>query len=347
MLIFDGIIFSLQNNGGISVYFTELLNRFANSEYEARTLMFGGEGALTGRGPIPSRQNLNSRLLERYRNISISGSGLLHSSYYRNATGNNFLNVITVYDFTYEKFMNTPSRGVHSWQKFRAIRHSDAVLCISESTKSDLRKYLPDISEDRIFVTPLAASEVFRSLPISALPEDYVVFVGSRVSYKNFPMLVRALRHLPGVRLYVVGGGEFSTEELALLERMIPGRYFHQGYVPVERLKDIYNRALCLVYPTAYEGFGIPVLEAMSAGCPVIAKRSSSIPEVAGDAAVLLDTSDEKDLSDAILRVSRSDVRRDLITRGLERSRLFSWDATYNKTRAVYEKLLGRTLQQR
>jgi mannosyltransferase len=129
------------------------------------------------------------------------------------------------------------------------------------------------------------------------------------------------------------------------LDRWIPGRYVHQGGVSIERLKHIYNHALCLVYPTAYEGFGIPVLEAMSAACPVIAMKSSSIPEVAGDAAVLLEVADERHLSDAILGVSRSDVRQDLIAKGLARSQLFSWDATFNKTRAVYETLLGHKLE--
>jgi mannosyltransferase len=241
--------------------------------------------------------------------------------------------------------MKAPSRWVHSWQKFRSIRNSDAVLCISESTKSDLLEYLPDISGDRIFVTPLAANEAFRSSTSCVLPEDYVVFVGSRVSYKNFSVLVNALAHLPDLRLLVVGGGQFSRVELNLLDRLLPGRYFHQGNVTIERLKQIYGHAVCLVYPTAYEGFGIPMLEAMAAACPVIALKSSSIPEVAGDAALLLEESDPKYLSEAIQHVSRSDVRQDLIIKGKDRAQLFSWDATFNKTRSVYETLLGRSLQ--
>lgn len=305
-----------------------------------------GDNEVSQSGKFPSqRQDRAARLLERYRSVSISGSGLFHSSYYRNSRGGSFLKVTTVYDFTYERYMKAPSRCLHSWQKYKAIRNSDAVLCISESTKADLCNYLPDISQDRIFVTPLAANEVFRSSPSYAVPEDYVVFVGSRVGYKNFSLLVNAMAHLSGLRLMVVGGGQFSRVELTLLDLALPGRYFHQGNISIERLKHIYGHAVCLVYPTAYEGFGIPVLEAMAAGCPVIAMKSSSIPEVAGDAAVLLEGADQKSLAESILHVSRSDVRHDLIVKGIARARLYSWDATFAKTRSVYETLLGQALR--
>ena len=129
------------------------------------------------------------------------------------------------------------------------------------------------------------------------------------------------------------------------MERAIPGRYIHHGHASGERLKNLYHGALCLVYPSAYEGFGLPVLEAMMARCPVIALRTSSIPEVAGDAAILLDAPDERDLADAIVKISGSDTRSELIVKGVVRSKLFSWDATYLKTRAVYEALLGRELR--
>ena len=307
--------------------------------------MFGDNEVSTRVKPGPKRSDFDARLMERYRNVSIEGSGLFHSSYYRSSRSGKFLNITTVYDFTYERYMKAPSRWLHSWQKFKSIRNSDAVLCISESTKSDLCEYMPDISESRVFVTPLAGHEAFRSDTSIAVPDDYVVFVGSRVSYKNFSLLVHALGRLRGMRLWVAGGGPFSEAELALLDRVLPERYFHQGNVTIERLKDVYNHAVCLVYPSAYEGFGIPVLEAMAAGCPVIALKSSSIPEVAGDSAILLESADQSCLADAIQRISQSDVRRNLIAKGFQRAQLFSWDATFNKTMVVYETLLGSTLQ--
>ncbi len=345
MLVFDGIIFSLQHNGGISVYFHELLSRFANLHCESKVLMFGDNEVSKEKIVGLEREMPGRRLLERSRSIRVDGSGLFHSSYYRYATQGQFVNIGTVYDFTNERFKSGPRKWVHSWQKFKAIRHYDAVICISESTKADLLEYLPDIPESRIFVTPLAASTAFCVDDAVVAIEDYVVFVGLRSGYKNFGLLVRALRHVPGVRLFVVGGGKFTAGELAELENAIPGRYFHQGALSVEQLKDLYRSALCLVYPSAYEGFGLPVLEAMLARCPVIALRTSSIPEVAGDAALLLDSPQERDLADAIVAVSGPSMRGSLIAKGLARSREFSWDATYLKTRAVYEAVLGHALR--
>lgn len=344
MIVFDGIIFSLQRNGGISVYFSELLSRFSRLEYESKLLMFGDNEVSLRMDQLPNRINVHSRQLERYRNVVANEAKLFHSSYFRTAEYGDSLNISTVYDFTYERFMRGPKKWGHSWQKFRALRKSDAILCISESTKLDLQKYLPEITEDRIFVTPLAANASFFSNIPTKCSEDYVVFVGARGGYKNFDLLVRALQNLSDVRLFVVGGGTFSAGEISILEKFIPGRYFHQGNVTVERLKEIYSLAICLVYPSLYEGFGIPVLEAMLAGCPVIALRSSSIPEVAGNAALLLESPDVGLLSDSILRIAQSDTRLEFISGGRERAKLFSWDSTFSKTRSVYETLIGHSL---
>lgn len=344
MLIFDSIIFSLQKHGGISVYFSEIMRRAGNLKIQSTNLMYGENSTSKDSLFHMNNENIHPRRLERYRNIKPQHAELFHSSYYRTATVNNCINVVTVYDFTYEQFVTGPRKWVHSWQKFNAIRRADAVLCISNNTKQDLQNYLPDVPASKLFVTPLAANPLFKTPAISATVGDYVVFVGARGGYKNFTLLVNALRHVPGIRLCAVGGGSWTAEELALLEKQLPKRYEHKPNVSAEGLRDIYSSAIALVYPSAYEGFGIPVLEAMAAKCPVIALNNSSIPEVAGNAAMLLDTSDETALAVAIDKVSFATVRQDLITKGVAQSQLFSWDATFNTTRSVYEALLGRAL---
>ncbi len=148
-------------------------------------------------------------------------------------------------------------------------------------------------------VIPHAASDSFHPIP-EVEPVDQVLFVGSRSGYKNFRSVVDALSSLHDLRLVCVGGGPLSPDEVRLLEKLLPGRYNWSGYLSSEELNLEYNKSACQVYPSVYEGFGIPVLEAMQAGCPVVAVKSSSMPEVAGDAALLTENGDADEICDAI-----------------------------------------------
>ncbi|MDT4851313.1 D-inositol-3-phosphate glycosyltransferase [compost metagenome] len=184
--------------------------------------------------------------------------------------------------------------------------------------------------------------EYFPLLEIGVL--EQVLFVGARSGYKNFESVVRALAGLKDLSLVCVGGGSFSNSERELLESNIPNRYRHAGFLSNAQLNYEYNRSLCLVYPSLYEGFGIPVLESMRAGCPVIAVNSSSIPEVAGSAAILMENGDVEEIKAAITYVMVNENRRDLVEKGFGQSRNFDWDKTFIKTISIYEEVLGKTL---
>jgi mannosyltransferase len=251
--------------------------------------------------------------------------------------------VTTVYDFVDERFAPLHKRAIHGLQKRKAIAGADRIICISESTRRDLLEFSGRSFADRIVVIPLGASDAFHPLSdVTVLPQ--VLFVGKRGGYKNFAAVVEALSTLRDLTLVCVGGGAFTRAELALLERRIPRRYRFAGYLATAELNREYNKSLCLAYPSLYEGFGIPVIEAMRAGCPVIAVNCSAIPEVAGDAALLLQTGRPDEIRDAIQRVGVSRTRHDLVSKGSERAALFSWDETYRRTTAVYEELSGRRL---
>lgn len=347
MICLDGIVYSLQKYGGVSVY-CNALAEVLDTRHVPFSLLLAGENVL-GRPSQNVRerwQTGSSRLLERYRDVR-TDDALMHSSYYRLPSRHTTRSVITVYDFTYERYFPWRQRLVHSWQKFRAIRRADVVLCISESTRRDLLTYLPDVDPRKTRVTHLAANPVFfdstgpTELPLQdkgAQEAGYVLFVGARSTYKNFLPLVHALEgsHL---HLVCVGGGAMTPLEQSECQQRMAGRYHHIGWVDDAALKQLYMMATGLVFPSFYEGFGIPVVEAMASGCPVVASNVSSIPEVAGDAGILLDRLDADSIRAAISDVQDPIRRADLIAKGREQASRFTWQQCVDHTLAAYSDL--------
>src|SRR5438552_6151085 len=340
MVLFDGIVFSLQETGGISVLFSEIISRLPAAAYELMGFRQSPPAALARATYSFHRP----RPLERYRRARTKGAfDLFHSTYYRLPTTRRSKVVTTAYDFVYERFAPVHKRAIHGFQKQKAIAGSDRIICISESTRRDLLEFSGPSPADRTVVIPLAASDTFHPLSdVTVLPQ--VLFVGARGGHKNFAAVVEALSSLRDITLLCVGGGAFTRAEFDLLEGQIPGRYRSAGYLSASELNRAYNSSLCLAYPSLYEGFGIPVLEAMRAGCAVIAVKSSAIPEVSADAALLVVTGRPDEIRGAIQRVLVTATRNYMVSKGSERAALFSWDETYRRTRAVYEELSGRRL---
>lgn len=324
MVYIDGVIYALQQGGGISVVFDELIRRMPDGSFSLN---------------VPKL----ARPWQRYMSVECSNpSAVFHSTYYRLPAGRTKGVITTVHDFTYERFVKGPSQWVHSWQKTKAVQGADIIVCISENTKSDLLRYISVRETQKIVVIPNGVSETYVRLDLAV--KSQVLFVGARGGYKNFGALVKALADIPGLGLLCVGGGAFTSDECAAIERYIPGRCQHAGRITNEQLNVCYNESLCLVYPSLYEGFGIPVLEAMRAGCPVVAVNSSSIPEVAGDAALLMEQGQVEEIRACIHYFLSPDNRLAYIERGLRQAENFSWDHTFVQMRRVYEDLLGAKL---
>ena len=276
--------------------------------------------------------------------------GIFHSSYYRYANTPNVLNVVTVHDFVYEYFAKGVRRVVHCAQKGLAIRRADMILCDSESTRQDLLRFHPATELSKVRVVHLAASESFFPLPeCIPLPEEllragvsaYVLYVGDRSRYKNFAVAVEAVSRMDGYALVFVGGKAVTMDEKLLLDKQLPGRYTHLAGVTSSELNVLYNKAHCLLYPSSYEGFGIPPLEAMKAGCPVVALDRSSIPEVCDQAALLATCPAYENFLALMMLLHDSATRRHLKDAGFRQASLFSWDKTFAETVACYEELIS------
>lgn len=343
MILYDGIVYCLQRNGGISVLYNELLSRLANTSYDYSLISYGQPSPFSHIGNVVRVP----RLAERYRDVTFDHADIFHSTYYRVpdfSSRRSSKIITTVHDYTYERYIGGIKRQVHSWQKNRAISQSDKIICVSESTKNDALEF-SGVSEDRIEVIPNGVSVDYFPNPDIALSDiPQAIFVGARQGYKNFESVVKAVSLFKELVLVCVGGGGFDKKELAFLEKYLPGRYRHAGFLTNSELNIEYNKAMCLIYPSLYEGFGIPVLEAMSAGCPVIAVDASSIPEVAGDAAHLIERGAVEEIEAGIGALMRDDYRQSLISKGFVQAKKFSWDITYKKTMALYEQVLGKKL---
>lgn len=334
MILFDGIIFKLQKMGGVSVLFKEIIARLPSDSYQLLSYIKESSGSKQDNFKFQS-----PRICERYRRVIFKEKiDVFHSTYYRLPKKKSCKVIMSVYDYTYERYVPGFRKTIHSWQKNKAISESDKIICISESTRNDLIKYSGDIYSERSTVIHCGVSEDYYPISgINVLPQ--VLFVGARSGYKNFKAVIFALIKLKDLNLVCVGGGDFTHEERRLLDKFLPGRYSCLAYLKNSELNQVYNQSLCLVYPSLYEGFGIPIVEAMRAGCPVIAVNCSSIPEVAGNAAVLIEKGEPDEIKDAISVLMDDVKRKSMIEKGYKQSKKFSWDKTFEDTLKVYNEL--------
>jgi glycosyltransferase involved in cell wall biosynthesis len=252
--------------------------------------------------------------------------------------------VLTVQDLSFERdatVMGARDRLIFRTAVPRSARRAARVLAISELTRHDLVE-LYGIPEEKIVVTPLAADPVFSPDGPAENGPPYALFVGSLEPRKEPTVAIEALALLGDdeLRLVLVGpdkGGRADTERAAA-ELGVADRVELRGHVSQDELAALYRGAQCLVFPSRYEGFGLPVLEAMASGTPVVATTAGALPEVAGGAAVLVEERNAPALAGGIERAIAD--RERLREAGLERARRYSWAETARRTLATYRELL-------
>ncbi|MGQ9500545.1 MAG: glycosyltransferase family 4 protein [Anaerolineae bacterium] len=283
---------------------------------------------------------------------------LLHSPDFIPPFRRNCKSVITVHDLAfllYPHFL-TKEAARYYGQIDQAVRRTDHIIAVSESTRRDTIKLL-GVPEQKITVIYEAANPIYRPVDkeaarchvaeIYGIQESYILFVSTIEPRKNLPGLLQAFRllrdHYKRAEKLVLAGGRgwLSEEVFATIEQLgLSNHVYALGRVPSEHLLYLYNAAQMLVHPSFYEGFGLPPLEAMHCGTPTIVSNVSALPEVVGDAAILIDPHDIDGLAAAMWRLLTDEqLRACLIEKGFKRAQMFSPERTAQQTLEVYRRV--------
>ncbi len=333
MIILDNIIFSLQKAGGVSAVWSNLIACLLADNVDLTCLEY--DDAIDNvfrkdiRIPAASVRSIGKKASRLHEFISpkvnLSEPFIFHSSYFRTCSNPNAINVTTVHDFIYEQGKMSLKQKLRVRMDYAAIRKSDVIVCVSENTKADLFRFLPDIDRNKVHVIHNGVSDHFAMLPEPPMPElqNHVLYVGGRQDYKNFRFAVDTVSRT-GLHLLICGA-PLSVDEKEMLEEKLKGRYRHLLFPSNKDLNALYNSVYALFYPSSYEGFGIPVLEAQRAGCPVIALNASSIPEIIGETPLLLSSLSEDEACAKLALLQDSELRKSVTEAGLLNSRRFSW----------------------
>ncbi len=324
--LLDNIIFDLQEIGGISNYWFNLLkifkninniyyfeNNHKNKNYYRSLIDLPNNQCIKDKSifPIKIKRYLPINNIDKYYDFDV-----FHSSYYRYANWG-IKNVTTVHDFMYEKFLSkfNCKRLIHSIQKSLALKNSDYIIGVSKNTLDDMIEYFPELKGKKKQVIWHGISDDFYLLHKEKnfitiqnqklYDNSYYFYFGNRSGYKNFNLLLEAYygllkrsNNLP--KLVVASGGDFTKIEKKLIDEMnIDQVVIKLDKLSQEELNYLYNYCTGFIYPSLYEGFGMPILEAMKAGAPVACSNTSSLPEVAGEAAIYFNPTNVIDLERA------------------------------------------------
>jgi predicted O-linked N-acetylglucosamine transferase (SPINDLY family)/glycosyltransferase involved in cell wall biosynthesis len=348
-VLVDGVFFQY-NNSGVARVWRSLMQEWIASGFAKNLVLLDRDGT------APEFSGVRRRLVAKHSYEKLAedremlqqvcdeeGAAVFASTYYSSPLVTPA--VMLVYDMIPEVFgadLNEPT-----WrEKEICIRGANRFVAISNNTARDLCSFYPEVDPGRVAVAHCGVDPLFRPAESGevesfrarhGITRPYFLLVGTRTSYKNAATFFGAFARLRdrGRFAVVCAGGEADLQpELRALR---PGSERYMLRLEDRELRLAYCGAIALVYPSAYEGFGMPVAEAMACGCPVITTPNASLPEVAGDAAIYVKTMDEAAMAIALIRILQPDLRSSLIALGRERARMFSW----RKMAQIVERVLG------
>ena len=357
-ILFDYQIFQLQSYGGISRYFTKLAESFIKLKHEitihcpvyknnylenelikksVNGLKIKGYPKYTNRFFHYINYNLTSRHLNKNQ------TDILHLTYYNKVY--NFKKktkkILTIFDLIHEKFNYFYDKDFLNYKK-KSIDFADEIICISSNTKNDLLNFY-DVDESKISVIHLGVEEKSYIKKVK-FDQQVILYVGARRKYKNFDNFIKAYsisnNLVKNSKIICFGGGKFTEDEKKNIESLhIPENKISQISGDDNLLNQLYKSAEFLIAPSLYEGFGLPILEAMSCGCPVLCGDNSSMPEVANDAALYFDANEVESIRYSMQSFfEKTIIKKKLIQRGLENIKKFTWKSCAKNTLEIYKR---------
>lgn len=368
-VLIDDEIFYRQRFGGISKVFYEIIKRLKMEKsieldfknlYSENDLLhslqlpqikpfllnhnFPLKGKMIrGVNHLISHKRINNVLRNTKPNIF---HPTFYSNYYFDALqeSKNTKLVFTVHDLIHEKFGENNHYKDLAKKKKENVEKADAIIVVSENTKKDLLEIYPHINPEKIHVNYLAQSITDYGSTKTKLPNKYVLFVGARSFYKGFDTMLQAFAEIriqnPSIKLLCTGNDSFNTQEQQKISELDLTNHVIHKSLSISELRYAYENAEMFVFPSNYEGFGIPILEAFACKTPVIISNSSCLPEIAGQGALVFEKNNSEDLAVKMnLLLSNSNLKNDMIQKGIAREKEFSWDKHYKNTIDIYKSL--------
>lgn len=380
-ILFDHQAFDMQTHGGVSRTFVELYKHLPR--HVEGVLSVRETDNVYLKLVFPTLQRKEYRYHEFLGGLKFRGKGYLHRFYDRLTHGGYYPNynenysiellkegnfdvfhptyfgdyflpylngkpfVLTIHDMIPELYPQYfPRDDKQIVMKRKLVPLANAIVAVSENTKKDIIEIL-NVAEEKVHVVYHGCSLTSRSEQNVKYTKPYILYVGERWGYKNFSSFIKSIAEVlkchPDLQV-VCTGRPFCDEELHLFSSLdISQRVHHQWANSDEELFALYNHALCSVYPSEYEGFGIPILEAYQAGCPVLLNQVSCFPEIAGDAALYFTMNGkESNLPDALEQaLDMNEIeRKQLVDKQYKQLRRYSWEKSAEKLTKIYESVL-------
>ena len=371
-ILLDPQIFNQQTYGGISRYYTEVFSILAKKKnieiilplhksdnvYITESQLLINNKWLNSLYNLLSVLKISTRTLRKKKSDQLINKIFEESSYdlfvptYYDPYFLNKINgkpfVLTVYDMIHELMPQYFENDPYNVVEFKSIliKKATKIIAVSNNTKKDILKFYPEIDPDKIEVIYHGSSIKIEPNVKVNLPASYILYVGSRANYKNFRFLVSAMTPLlkanPKLNLVAAGGGEFDNDEMKWIKSLCLEKQIIQKSFKENELGYFYQNAELFVFPSLYEGFGIPVLEAMASGCPIILTKHGSFPEIAGEAGIYFDSNSEDDLKDKIqLLLDNKELRQEFIKKGLEQVKKYNWKDAAEQCLRVYQEAIS------